>query len=128
MARPCKQRFITSFPTVTDFLPRSGSTPVQLPVDLQADELEALRLADVEGLSQEEGAARMNVSRATFGRILERAHAVVADALVHGKPLRIGGGEVVASRHRHLRCRRCRKGWDVPRAAAATFRCPHCRA
>jgi uncharacterized protein len=128
MARPCKRRFITSFPEVTDFHPGERGIVVHPPVELRADELEALRLADGEGLSQEEGAARMNVSRATFGRILERAHATVADALVHGKPLRIVGGDVVTCRHRRLQCRRCRKGWDVPRATAGEFRCPRCRA
>jgi predicted DNA-binding protein (UPF0251 family) len=53
------------------------------------DELEALRLADVEGLYQEEAARQMNVSRATFGRIVEEAHRKVADAILHGKALRI---------------------------------------
>lgn len=127
MARPCKQRCIASLPVVTGFQPRSARNLAQTPVDLMADELEALRLADVEGMSQEEGATQMNISRATFGRILERAHVAVADALVHGKPLRIGGGDVVTSRYQRLQCHQCRKGWNVPRAAAAAFRCPRCR-
>jgi uncharacterized protein len=58
------------------------------------DEFEALRLADLEGLYQEQAAARMGVSRATFGRIVEAAHRKVAEALVHGKSLRIQGGPV----------------------------------
>jgi predicted DNA-binding protein (UPF0251 family) len=126
MARPCKRRYITTVPEVTDFCPRTVPRSAGPPSELMADELEALRLADVEGLSQEEGAARMNVSRATFGRILERAHRTVADALVNCRLLRIGGGDVVATRHRHLHCRRCRRDWDVPQAVAATFRCPRC--
>jgi predicted DNA-binding protein (UPF0251 family) len=55
-------------------------------VSLKMDELEALRLADVEGLYQEEAARQMNISRATFGRIVEAAHRKVADAILHGKP------------------------------------------
>jgi predicted DNA-binding protein (UPF0251 family) len=58
------------------------------------DEFEALRLADLEGLYQEQGAARMGVSRATFGRIVASAHRKVAEALVHAKALRIQGGPV----------------------------------
>ena len=60
---------------------------------LGADELEAIRLADVEGLYQEGAAARMGVSRATFGRILAAARSKVARALVEGTVLLIGGGD-----------------------------------
>jgi predicted DNA-binding protein (UPF0251 family) len=72
-------------------------------VELTIDELEALRLADLEGLYQEEAAARMEVSRATFARIVETARLKVATALVHGHALRIGGGPVSASRGPPLR-------------------------
>ncbi len=57
------------------------------------DELEALRLADVEGLYQKEAARQMNISRATFGRIVEAAHRKVAEAILHGKALRIESEE-----------------------------------
>jgi hypothetical protein len=58
------------------------------------DEFEAIRLADREGLKQEEAAEKMQISRPTFGRVLEAARRKVADALVEGLPLRIGGGAV----------------------------------
>jgi len=58
------------------------------------DELEALRLADLEGLYQEQAAEKMGVSRPTFARILESARKKVAEALVKGKGLVIGGGPV----------------------------------
>ena len=61
---------------------------------LQLDELEALRLADREGLYHEEAADRMGVSRITFGRILQKAHAKVAEALLDGKAIIIGEGPV----------------------------------
>ena len=63
-------------------------------VVMTLDEFEALRLSDLEGLYQEQAAAQMNVSRATFGRILRSAHRKVADAIVHGKAMRIEGGPV----------------------------------
>lgn len=53
------------------------------------DELEAMRLAGLEGLYQEEAAMRMNVSRATFGRVINEAHQKVADTIIYGKVLTI---------------------------------------
>jgi len=62
-------------------------------VKLAIDELEAIRLADYEGLYQEEAAKRMNISRATFGRIIDVARKKVAEAILQGKALRIGPEE-----------------------------------
>lgn len=64
-------------------------------VTLGIDELEALRLADLEGLYQEAAAERMGVSRPTFARILSRARATVVDALVNEKLLKVAGGPFV---------------------------------
>jgi predicted DNA-binding protein (UPF0251 family)/predicted Fe-Mo cluster-binding NifX family protein len=64
-------------------------------VSLALDELEALRLADLTALHHEPAAEQMGVSRATFGRILERARRKVADALINGKALRMEGGPVL---------------------------------
>jgi hypothetical protein len=58
------------------------------------DEFEAIRLADLNGLKQEDAARQMEVSRPTFGRILESAHLKVATALTEGRALRIEGGTV----------------------------------
>ena len=58
-------------------------------VFLHMDEVEALRLADFEGFYHEDAALKMNVSRATFGRILDEARRKVAEALLKGKALRI---------------------------------------
>ncbi len=54
---------------------------------LGADELEALRLADLEGLYQEDCAALMGISRTTFSRTLTQARRTVSDALINGKRL-----------------------------------------
>jgi len=61
---------------------------------LTLDGLEAMRLADLEGLYHDEAAGRMGVSRATFARVLAEARRSVADALVGGKAIEIGGGPV----------------------------------
>lgn len=60
---------------------------------ITVDELEALRLSDFEGLSHEDVARRMRVSRPTVTRMLAKAHRAVADALVNGKAIRIEGGD-----------------------------------
>lgn len=62
-------------------------------VGLELDEVEAIRLADLEGLYQVEAAARMGVSRQTFANIVARARSKVADALIHGKALKIAQPE-----------------------------------
>jgi len=58
-------------------------------IEMGADEMEALRLADVEGLYHAEAAKQMKVSRQTFDRIVRRARMKVALALAHGKALRV---------------------------------------
>jgi predicted DNA-binding protein (UPF0251 family) len=63
-------------------------------VNLALDELEAVRLADLEGLYQENAAKKMNISRQTFGNIIERAHRKIADVLLNAKALKIEGGIV----------------------------------
>ena len=58
-------------------------------VTLTKDELEAIRLADLEGLYHEEAAMQMEVSRPTFGRILSLARAKIADALLTNKAIEL---------------------------------------
>jgi predicted DNA-binding protein (UPF0251 family)/predicted Fe-Mo cluster-binding NifX family protein len=61
-------------------------------VYLGLDGFEALRLADIEGMKQEDAAEKMGVSRQTFGRILSSARKTVTEALFHGMALRLDGG------------------------------------
>jgi predicted DNA-binding protein (UPF0251 family) len=63
-------------------------------VNLALDELEAVKLADLDGLYQEEAAKKMNISRQTFGNIIGRAHQKIADVLLNAKALKIEGGTV----------------------------------
>jgi predicted DNA-binding protein (UPF0251 family) len=58
-------------------------------VQLSKDEMEAIRLADLQGLYQENAANKMEISRPTFGRILSSARAKIADALINGKAIEI---------------------------------------
>ena len=59
-------------------------------VVLREDEMEALRLADYEGLYQQKCANKMGISRTTFSRLTESARKKIADALLHTKAIRIG--------------------------------------
>lgn len=92
MTRPPKSRCVLEMPGVTYYKP--AGIPLRL-IDelvLSVEGFEALRLKDVEGLSQEESAVRMGISRATFQRILNKARKTVATAFVDGKAIKIEGG------------------------------------
>ena len=90
MPRPQNCRRIGGMPTCRVYKPQGVPRSMLEQVVLTEDEWEAVRLADKEGLYQEQAAERMNISRQTFGRIIESAHKKIADALINGKALVIG--------------------------------------
>ena len=94
MPRPRRFRRVGCQPVSNFYKPRGIPLSSLEIVNLTVDELEAVRLADMEGLYQEQAAEKMNVSRQTLGRILESAHKKIADALVNGKALSIEGGQI----------------------------------
>lgn len=89
MSRNTKCRRICAEFQHKTFTPDSN---FELYVTIQPDELEALRLCDLEGMDQEQAAFRMKVSRGTFQRILYAARRKSAEALCMGKGIKIGGG------------------------------------
>jgi len=94
MPRPCKQRNICCKPDVKYFKPRGITVDKLDEINLTYDELESVRLADLEKMHHENAAIKMNVSRQTFGNVLISAHEKIAKALVKGKALKIGGGKI----------------------------------
>ena len=92
MVRPRKQRFVELEPGVTYFKPRAVPLSELEETKLDVEELEALRLEFLEKHDYSGSAEKMNVSRATFSRILHSAGEKIADALVNGKAIRIEGG------------------------------------
>ena len=68
----------------------TGKETLRQPVVVTYDELEALRLVDYQGLTQEEAARKMMVSRGTVWRCLDSARKKVATMLVEGRELVIG--------------------------------------
>lgn len=92
MVRPRKARKVYFDPDVTYFKPRAVPMSNLSEVELSVDELEAVRMNDVEKLSQIESAEKMGVHQSTFQRTLAKARQKIADALVNGKAIKIRGG------------------------------------
>jgi uncharacterized protein len=127
MARPRQCRRVASMPKRSYFKPRGIPLSVLNEVILTVDEFEAIRLADLESLYQERAAEEMNVSRPTFGRIIQSAHKKVAEALVKGKALKIQGGEFRMASMRIFRCHNCQHSWELPYGTGRPENCPSCK-
>ena len=91
MPRPQRLRRICALPGHTLFAPEDGA---KASVALALDEYEAVRLMDHEGLTHEQCAEVMQVSRTTVTEIYASARRKIAEAMVEGKTLSIGGGSV----------------------------------
>jgi predicted DNA-binding protein (UPF0251 family) len=85
-------RWIRHQPLVQFYAPQGVPPGRMRGITLTLDGLEALRLADAEGLEQEQAAELMGISRPTFSRLLAEARAIVARGLVNGWAIRIEGG------------------------------------
>jgi uncharacterized protein len=130
MARPTKWRRIEFVPTVQLFVP-SDSQEADIDENvLKLEELEAIRLKDLEGLEQEECALKMEVSRPTFQRILLAAREKVADSLINGKAIRIEGGNFTRNIC-PVKCLDCGKEWsesfeNLENNQSGEYVCPTC--
>jgi uncharacterized protein len=128
MTRPQCIRTVNGPPDHLLFKPAGIPVSRLEEIVLTVDELEALRLGDREGLYQDEAAQLMNVSRQTFGRIIQSARQKTAAALVEGKALRIEGGTVTMIEKRTFQCDGCGHSWDEPLGTGRPPSCPQCRA
>ena len=127
MARPVKWRRIEHMPAYRHFRPvGQGQSEENI---LKLEELEAIRLKDLEGLEQEECASRMEISRPTFQRILTVAREKIADSLVNGKSIRVEGGNYTRNIC-PVKCLDCGRVWDESierlEEAELDFTCPDC--
>jgi len=89
MPRPQKPRRISFNPQALYFKPRAVPLCMLEEVELNLDEMEALRLCELEELDQIEAAKQMKISQSTLQRLLSSAHKKIADALVNGKAIKI---------------------------------------
>jgi uncharacterized protein len=126
MPRPPIERAVSGVPRITLFKPAGVPARELEQLRLGVDELEAIRLVDLEGLSHEQAADVMGVSRQTVGRVLERGRSRVAEALVGGKAIMIGGGQYRVE-PRRMRCFACQARWTDAEEEPATT-CPKCGA
>ncbi len=126
MPRPYLCRRIRCFPEVTLYKPAGVPGRLLEQIVLGVDELEALRLADLEGRLQEQAAQQMGVSRQTFGNILARARRKLAEALIRGKALRIEGGHVELVLGDRYLCTDCHHAWTVAQGSVQPNFCPNC--
>jgi predicted DNA-binding protein (UPF0251 family) len=89
MARPKKHRNICGNAAYAFYKPNGVAMGELETVELMPDELEALRLADQEGMNQIDAAVKMQVSRQTFGNIIKRARYKVASSIIEGHALKL---------------------------------------
>jgi uncharacterized protein len=93
MVRPRKIKWINFEPDVTYFKPRAIPLSNLEEIEITLDELETLRLSNLENLNQIDAAIKMDIHQSTFQRTLTRAREKITDALVNGKAIKIHGGE-----------------------------------
>jgi len=89
MPRPRMKRRISFSPTVTFYKPQGVPMKNLEIIELALEEVEALRLKDMERLNQAECAEKMKISQSTFQRILYSAQEKVATALIKGMAIKI---------------------------------------
>ena len=92
MPRPRKLRCVRRQPVQAFYKPQGVPLSRLKGVILPVEGLEAIRLADAEGMEQNAAARLMDVSRPTFSRILADARRMVAEAITKGWAIRIEGG------------------------------------
>jgi predicted DNA-binding protein (UPF0251 family) len=124
MARPRQKRVIQQPPKVKGFNPLGYYSSKNSSIKLNLEEFECIRLLDFEGLSQEEAAEFMHVSRPTLTRIYEKARIKIAKTLIDGNQLLIEGGDFVFKENWYL-CLQCHSKFNSPEKTEL-YSCPLC--
>jgi predicted DNA-binding protein (UPF0251 family) len=132
MARPPKERRVEYVPEIRLFKPAGIPKKKINEIRLTLEEVEAIRLKDQEGLTQQKCSERMEISRPTFQRVLTGAHKKIADALIDGKALRFEGGDYRLA-EKNYNCPECEKKFKRPdawgrkrRQRGRGVKCPKC--
>ena len=127
MPRPFKCRQVGCKPDISYFKPKGIPVARLEEVILTIDEFESVRLADLEGMYQDDAAKKMNISRQTFGNIINSAHKKIAEALVNGKAIKIEGGIYQMEGMRKFKCCECEHPWEVAYGLGRPSECPKCQ-
>ena len=107
MPRPCKRRRVCFMPENKGLLPFDKGHPDEL--IMTVDEYEAIRLIDLENMSQEDCASVMGVSRTTAQSIYNSARIKLAECLVKGRELKISGGDYTVCEGKNNECSICHR-------------------
>ncbi len=124
LPRPVKPRKIAFIPKNTHFIPVNKPKCELKVVTLKLEELEAMRLKDIERLHQEECAEKMNVSRQTFQLIIDGARKKVTEALTEGMAINIEGGNYTFNICKY-KCENCGNIYSEP-YENEIHKCPKC--
>lgn len=115
-------RTIRCDPIYSYFKPRGVSlSEVEGEVAITLEELEVLRLTDMEGLTQRGTGKKMGISQSTISRHIEKAHRKIAKALVHGLAIRLDNPADF------FHCDSCDHTWPFPEDLTSVKRCEKCR-
>jgi uncharacterized protein len=124
--RPRCPRRIENEPVVTYFKPRGVPLKDLDFVLLSFEELEVVRLVDLEGLDHEDAAKKVGISRRALWEDLQRARKKIIEALVNGKAIEIKGGDFILNKPKMCLCVGCRNEWEIPDSAKEPHQCPKC--
>jgi len=125
MPRPKNNRIVHEPPLFSEFKPIGVPGTGLDRILLSLDEYEAIRLADFMGMSHEEAASEMEISRSTFSRLVDQARKKVAAFLIQGKLLAIEGGEI-HFRYNIIRCLDCGHMFKI-KIDTVVKDCPECK-
>lgn len=128
MPRPTKCRRIQFEPDISYFKPAGIPLKELEEVILTFDELEAIRLKDLKGMTQDDASKAMGISQPTFHRLLASARKKVSEALVEGKAVRVSGGnyKMVRTKMRVFYCVDCENEWEESYGTRRPIKCPSC--
>jgi predicted DNA-binding protein (UPF0251 family) len=124
MSRPKNNRIVYEPPYYTDFKPAGVSVRSLEEVELTLDEFEAVRLADLIGMTHEEAANEMGISRSTFSRLIVKSRAKIADFFFKGKRLTVNGGNI-HFRKNIIKCSDCGHMFKID-INTSVSECPEC--
>jgi predicted DNA-binding protein (UPF0251 family) len=130
MPRKPKWRRVEFVPNIQYFIPSNINKKCFEKNILKIEEIEAVRLKDIEKLEQEECAKRMKVSRQTFQRILNSSREKIADSIVNGKVIHIEGGNFTQNIC-SVKCSNCNEEWNesyenFQDILIGEYLCPYC--
>ena len=124
MSRPKNNRIVYEPPSYTEFKPAGVSIRSLEEIQLNLDEFEAIRLADMLGMSHEEAANEMGVSRSTFSRLIVKSRKKIANFFFQGKLLIVAGGNI-HFRKNIIKCSNCGHMFKIDIGIVMSA-CPEC--